>query len=127
MADDGENHGGGTPAWARRGRRSGSNPLVGLLVTLFALFGALTAGLAVKERSVAGAGEQIDGWLAAGWNAVRGVDAECRRLLGQLRGEAEDVADAAGDAAEATGEAAEEAGDAVEAGADAASEELKNG
>ena len=114
MADDGENHGGGTPAWARRGRRSDSNPLVGLLVTLFALFGALTAGLAVKERSVAGAGEQIDGWLAAGWNAVRGVDAE-------------DVADAAGDAAEATGEAAEEAGDAVEAGADAASEELKNG
>ena len=113
MADDGENHSGGTPAWARRGRRSGSNPLVGLLVTLFALFGAVTAGLSIAAGSVAEGGARIDGWISAGWNAVRGVDAE-------------DVADAAGDAAEATGEAAAEAGDALEAGADAASEELKN-
>ena len=114
MADDGENSGGGRPAWERRGRRSGSNPIVGLVVTLLALFGALTAGLSIAERSVAGAGERIDGWISAGWNTVRGVDVE-------------DAAEAAGDAAEATGEAAEEAGEAVEAGAEAASEELKNG
>ena len=113
MADDAENHGGGRPAWERRGRRGGgSNPIVGLIVTLLALFGALTAGLSIAERSVADAGARIDGWIAAGWNAVRGVDVE-------------DAAQAAGDAAQATGEAAAEAGDAVEAGAEAASEELK--
>ena len=114
MADDGENHGGSSPVWERRGRRSGSNPLVGLIVTLLALFGALTAGLAIAERSVGGAGDRIDGWIAAGWNTVRGIDAG-------------DVADAAGDAAEATGDAAAEAGDAVEEGADRAAGELKGG
>lgn len=113
MADDSENHGDTRPAWERRSRRSGSNPIVGLIVTLLALFGALTAGLSIAEQSVAGAGARIDGWISAGWNAVRGVDVE-------------DAAEAASDAAEATGEAAAEAGDAVEAGAEAASEELKN-
>ncbi len=111
---DGDNHGDVRPAWERRSRRSGSNPVVGLLVTLLALFGALTLGLSIAERSVAEAGGRIDGWISAGWNAVRGVDVE-------------DAAEAAGDAAQATGEAAAEAGDAVEAGAEAASEELKNG
>ena len=114
MADDSENHGDTRPAWERRSRRSGSNPIVGLIVTLLALFGALTAGLSIAEQSVAGAGARIDGWISAGWNAVRGVDVE-------------DAAEAASDAAVATGEAAAEAGDAVEAGAEAASEELKNG
>ncbi len=114
MADDGENNGGARPAWERRGRRGGSNPIVGLVVTLLALFGALTTGLSIAEGSVAGAGARIDGWISAAWNTVRGVDVE-------------DAAEAAGEAAEATGEAAEEAGDAVEAGAEAASEELKNG
>lgn len=116
MADDGEHHGGGSPVWERRGRRGGggSNPLVGLIVTLLALFGALTAGLGIAKQSVAEGGEQIDAWITSGWDMVRGVDAE-------------DVADAAGEAAAATGEAAETAGDAVEAGADAASEELKGG
>lgn len=114
MADDGENQAGGSPVWERRGRRSGSNPLVGLIVTLLALFGALTAGLAIAERSVAGAGERIDGWIATGWNTVRGIDGD-------------DVAEAAGEAAEATGDAAAEAGDAVEEGADRAAEELKGG
>jgi hypothetical protein len=53
MADDGENLSGAGPVWERRGRRSGgSNPIVGLVVTLLALFGALTAGLAIAERSV---------------------------------------------------------------------------
>jgi hypothetical protein len=114
MADDSENHGDTRPAWERRSRRSGSNPIVGLIVTLLALLGALTVGLSIAEQSVAGAGARIDGWISAGWNTVRGVDVE-------------DAAEAAGDAAEATGEAAAEAGDAVEAGAEAASEELKDG
>jgi len=107
MADDGENSGGVSPVWERRGRRSGSNPFVGLIVTLLALFGALTAGLAIAERSVGGAGDRIDGWIAAGMDMVRGATAD-------------DAAEAAGDAAEATGEAAGQAADAAGDAAEAA-------
>mgnify|MGYP003636752160 CR=1 FL=1 len=45
MADGGE----ASPVWARSRKRSGM-PIVGLLVTLLALFGALTAVLGIKER-----------------------------------------------------------------------------
>ncbi len=103
MADDGEH----SPVWARSKRRSG-NPVVSLLVTLLAIFGALTAVLGIKEKSLAGGGAMIDGWIAKGWHAVHK--------------EAPKVAD---QAAATAGNAAEKAGDAAQAGAAAASDELK--
>lgn len=104
MADGGENHGGASPVWERRGRRSGSNPIVGLIVTLLALFGALVAGLSIAERSVGGAGDRIDGWITSAREAVMG---------GGAAEAAGDAAAAAGDAAQATGEAAQNAADAA--------------
>jgi hypothetical protein len=55
--------------WSRNsgGRRRRGNPLVGLLVTLLALFGAVTAVLGIKERSVAEGGAIVDSWIATGW------------------------------------------------------------
>lgn len=93
--------------WARTRRRRG-NPFIGLVVTLLALFGVLTAVLGIKEKSLAEGGAIMDGWISAG------VD--------KVRGEAPRVADQAGDAA---GKAAAKAGDAAQAGAAAASDELK--
>ncbi len=103
MADDGEH----SPVWARTKRRSG-NPLVGIIVTLLALFGVLTAVLGIKERSLAEGGAMMDGWIAAG--------------VSKVRGEAPTVAD---EAVEAAGAAAEKAGDAAQAGAAAAADEMK--
>ena len=103
MADDGEH----SPVWARTRRRSG-NPLMGILVTLLALFGVLTAVLGVKERSLAEGGAIMDGWISTG--------------VATVKGEGPGVAD---DAAVAAGAAAEKAGDAAQAGAAAASDELK--
>ena len=103
MADDGEH----SPVWARTRRRRG-NPLVGIVVTLLALFGVLTAVLGIMEKSLAGGGAKMDGWMAAAVSTVKG--------------EVPKVADGAADAA---GAAAEKAGDAAQAGAAAASEELK--
>ena len=103
MADDGDH----SPVWARGKRRRG-NPLVGLLVTILALFGVLTAVLGVMEKSLSGGGAVMDGWISKA-NAT-------------VRGEAPKVADQAGDVA---GAAAAKAGDAAQAGAAAASEELK--
>lgn len=104
MADDGEH----SPVWARTKRRSGSNPLVGIIVTLLALFGVLTAALGIKEQSLADGGAMMDGWITTGISTVRG--------------EATEIADEAADAA---GSAAEKAGNAAEAGAAAASDEMK--
>ena len=103
MADDGEH----SPVWARSRRRRG-NPLVGIIVTLLALFGVLTAVLGVKEQSLAEGGAVMDGWITKGVSTVRG--------------EAPRVAD---EAAEAAAVAAGKAGDAAQAGAAAASDELK--
>lgn len=103
MADDGEH----SPVWARSKRRRG-NPLVGIIVTLLALFGVLTAVLGVKEQSLAEGGAVMDGWITKGVSTVRG--------------EAPRVAD---EAAEAAAVAAGKAGDAAQAGAAAASDELK--
>lgn len=107
MAESGDN----TPVWARKKRRSGGPPIVGLLVTLLALFGALTAVLGIKEQSLAEGGAIVDGWITAGWNGAR-------ELVGQAP---ETAASVAGEA----GAAAEKAGDALEAGADKAAEELR--
>ena len=107
MADDGD-HG---PVWARRGRRSGGNPIVGLLVTLLALFGAVTLVMGIKERSLSAGGAVMDGWVSGAWNGVRG-------LAGQAPEAAEKAADEAGEAAAKTG-------DALEAGAASAAEEMK--
>ena len=104
MADDGEH----SPVWARTKRRSGGNPVIGILVTLLALFGVLTAVLGIKERSLAEGGAMMDGWITKGVSTVRG---EAPRV--------------AGEAAVAAGAAAEKAGDAAQAGAAAASDEMK--
>lgn len=53
----------GVPVWARKRRKRG-NPLVGLVLVPLALLGAVTAGLAIREKSFAGAGAQMDGWVA---------------------------------------------------------------
>jgi hypothetical protein len=103
MADDGEH----SPVWARTKRRSG-NPIVGILVTLLALFGVLTAVLGVKEQSLAEGGAMMDGWITKG--------------VSMVKGEAPQVAD---EAATAAGAAAEKAGDVAQAGAAAASDEMK--
>ena len=99
MADDGDH----SPVWARSKRRR-NNPIIGLLVTLLALFGVLTAVLGIKEKSLAEGGAVMDGWISA--------------AISTVRGEAPRVADQAGDAAA-------KAGDAAQAGAAAASDELK--
>ena len=103
MADDGDH----SPVWARSKRRR-NNPIIGLLVTLLALIGVLTAVLGIKEKSLAEGGAVMDGWISA--------------AISTVRGEAPRVADQAGDAA---GAAAAKAGDAAQAGAAAASEDLK--
>ncbi len=103
MADD--QH---SPVWARKTRRRGGNPLIGVVVTLLAVFGVLTAVLGIKERSLAEGGAVMDGWIAHG--------------VATIKGEAPEVADNAADAA---GAVAERAGDAAQAGAQAASDELK--
>jgi hypothetical protein len=109
MADDSDQG----PVWARSRRRRSGFPLVGLLVTLLALFGALTAVLAVKERSVAAGGATIDGWLAAGWDKAM-----------ELTGRAEA---ATAQTAEKAGAVADRTGDAVQAGVETTAKELKSG
>tara|TARA_R110002051_G_scaffold63471_2_gene115619 strand:- start:1283 stop:1606 length:324 start_codon:yes stop_codon:yes gene_type:complete len=106
MADGGE----GSPVWARSRKRSGV-PIVGLLVTLLALFGALTAVLGVKERSLEAGGAVVDGWISTGWDAAKG-----------LVGKAPAVAD---DAAAEASAAASKAGDALQAGAETTANEMK--
>ena len=108
MADDG----GDGPVWARTRRRGGGFPIIGLIVTLLALFGALTAVLAIKEKSVAEGGAVIDGWIATGWDKVR-----------EMTGQADEIA---AEAVDETGEAAARAGEALEDGADTAAEQLSN-
>ncbi len=102
-----------SPVWARTKRRSrgGGGGFVGLIVTLLALFGVLTAVLGVKERSLAEGGAMMDGWISAGV-------VKARELAGQAPEAAEVAADKAGDAAEKTG-------DALEAGAATTAEALK--
>lgn len=102
-----------SPVWARTKRRSGGGGggFVGLLVTLLALFGVLTAVLGVKERSLAEGGAVMDGWVSAGV-------ASAKRLMGQAPEAAEVAAEKAGDAAQKTG-------DALQAGAAETADELK--
>lgn len=108
--------GGGGPVWERRRGGGGGNPIVSFLVTLLALFGALVIGLAIFERSVAGAGERVDGWIDT--------------VVGMVSGGADDAeneaADAAGEVVDAAGDAAAGAGEAVEAAADEAAGALKS-
>jgi len=113
MADD---SGGSGPVWsrARRHKSGGGFPVVGLIVGALALLGATTAGLAVRERSFAGAGETLDTALAAVIDFGRG-------LVGQAGEEATEAADETAEAAEA---AAEKAAAAASAGAEAARDEL---
>jgi hypothetical protein len=109
MAD--EDH---RPAWERGRRRGGGNPLVGLIVTLLALFGALTAGLGIAERSVGEAGDRIDGWISTGWNTVTGAADDVD----------EEAAAVAEEVVQESGEAVQSAGEAVEGAADEAAENL---
>lgn len=63
----------GVPVWARKRRKPG-NPLIGLVLVPLALLGAVTAGLAIREKSFAGAGARMDGWVAvAGDHAHKAV------------------------------------------------------
>lgn len=101
-----------SPVWARsKRRRGGGGGFVGLIVTLLALFGVLTAVLGIKEQSLAEGGALMDGWITAGINAAR-------EAAGQAPEAAEVAAEKAGDAAERTGEA-------LEAGAASTAETLQ--
>ncbi|MBX9617115.1 MAG: hypothetical protein K2X25_16100 [Caulobacteraceae bacterium] len=102
-----------SPVWARTKRRSGGGAggFVGLLVTLLALFGVLTAVLGIKERSLAEGGALLDGWITAGVDRARA-----------LAGQAPEAADAA---VETAGEAAGATGEALESGAATAAQDLK--
>jgi hypothetical protein len=104
MADDGEH----SPVWARTKRRSGGAPLVGVLVTLLALFGVLTAVLGIKEKSLAEGGAMMDGWIAQAVATVKG-----------------EASEAGAEAADAAGAAAETAAEAAPAAAAAVSDEMK--
>lgn len=53
----------GVPVWARKRRKPG-NPLVNVVVVPLCLLGALTAGLAIQQKSFAGAGARMDSWIA---------------------------------------------------------------
>lgn len=106
MADGGE----ASPVWARS-RKRGGVPIVGLLVTLLALFGALTAVLGIKEQSLAAGGAVVDGWISTGWDSAKG-----------LVGKAPAAAD---DAAAEAGAVAAKAGDALQAGAETTANEMK--
>lgn len=100
------------PVWARTKRRSrGGGGFVGLIVTLLALFGVLTAALGIKEQSLAGGGALVDGWITAGIGQAR-----------KLAGQAPEAAEAG---VETAGEAAGKTGDALQAGAAATAQELK--
>lgn len=94
MSDD---HAG--PVWARTKKRSGGGAggFVGLLVTLLALFGVLTAVLGIKEGSLAGGGALMDGWITAGVEQAR-----------SLVGQAPEAADSAAGAVAETGASAVE-------------------
>lgn len=114
MADD-EGH---NPVWARSKRRrsgGGAGGFIGLIVTLLALFGALTAVLAIKERSVAEGGAVIDGWIAA-------IVVQVRTATGQAVEKAPEAAETAADKA---GDAAARTGDALQAGAAETADQLK--
>ena len=102
-----------SPVWARskRKRGPGAGPFIGFLVTLLALFGALTGVMAVKERSVAAGGAVIDGWISTGVQAAL-------KAVGKAPAAATVAADKAGDTAEKTG-------DALKAGAAETAQELK--
>lgn len=102
------------PVWARTGRRKrrANPPIVGIIVVLLAVFGAVTIGLSIKEKSVAGAGAVLDGWISSGWNSAKG-------LVGK-------APEAAEQAASEAGQAATDAAGAVQAGAEKAAEEVKN-
>ena len=99
------------PVWARKGRRSSGNPIVGVLITLLALFGAISMVMGIKERSFSAGGAVIDGWVSGAWYGAR-----------QLAGQAPEAAEKAADEAEQT---AAKAGDALQAGAATAAEEIK--
>lgn len=96
--------------WARKRHRGSANPIIALLVTLLAVFGALVAVLAVKERSIAEGGAIVDGWIAKGVAMVR-----------------EQAPQAAADATETAGDAAQAAGDNIQASANQTAEKLKGG
>ncbi len=83
---------------------------MGLIVTLLALFGALTAALGVKEHSLAGGGAIVDGWISSAWSSAK-------TLVGKAPAAADEAANEAGTAAT-------RAGDALQAGAEKAAEEL---
>lgn len=65
----------GVPVWARRRKSSGPHPLLGLIIVLLAVFGAVVIGLSMRLGSVAEAGAMIDQWIAMGkaqWDAAAG-------------------------------------------------------
>ena len=99
MTDSDTGH---SPVWARSKRRrssgGGGGAFFGFLMFLLALFGAVVIGMSIKERSVAGGGAAIDGWIATGKATVM-------QAIGKAPAAADVAVETAGDAAAATGDA----------------------
>ena len=95
--DSGPSYGG------RKKKKSGVSP-VGVVLGALALWGALMLVLSVNARSVGAAGDQVDGWIGKGVDAVMS-------LTGQAKSEA---GEAAKEATVSTGRAVQDAGEAIE-------------
>lgn len=79
--------GGSTPVWARaKRRRGGGGGIVGLIVTLLALFGVMTGVLGVREGSLAQGGAVMDGWIAAAIEAGRELAGQAPQAVEAARG-----------------------------------------
>jgi hypothetical protein len=66
----------GVPVWARRRKRSGVPPLIGFVIVLLALFGAVVIGTSLRMGSVEKGGAVIDRWIAMGkakWDEAAGT------------------------------------------------------
>ena len=97
----------GGPVWARSRRRSrGAGPLVGFLVALLAIFGAVMVVASVKEGSIAGGGAFVDHWTGKGIQAAKDMWAEATAGT-------EEAADAVAEEVQPAVDAAAEAGEAA--------------
>lgn len=92
------------PVWARSRRRSrGGGPLVGFLVSLLAIFGAIVVIASIKEGSIAGGGAFVDHWAGKGVQAVKD-------LWSEATAGTEEAADAVAEEVQPAVDAAAEAG-----------------
>ena len=95
------------PVWARSRRRSrGAGPLIGFLVSLLAIFGAIMVVASVKEGSIAGGGAFVDHWTGKAIQWGKDAWAEATADTEQAADAVAEEVQPAVDGAAAAGEAA---------------------